>query len=1117
MSVRSFILLGAALIMATVAPRAAQPNILFVLVDDLGWGDLGVFFQQQRAAANDPAEPWHFTPKLDGLANEGIRLTHHYCPAPVCAPSRASLLLGVHQGHANVRDNQFDKGLAANHTLATVLRQAGYATVAIGKWGLQGDGAAPRWEAHPLARGFDDYFGYIRHVDGHEHYPKEGKYRGTKEVYANYTNLTPQLDKCYTADLFTARAKHWITAHAAAQPDRPFFMYLAYDTPHAVIELPTMAYPDGGGLDGGLQWRGVPGAMINTAGGVIDSYYHPDYASRTYDPGDGVRPWPDVYQRYATCVRRLDDCVGDLVQLLKDLRLDDNTLVVFTSDNGNSAESYLAESFRPDFFNGFGPFDGIKRDCWEGGVRVPLIARWPARIPAGRFSRLPSSFPDWLPTFAEMAGLPAPARTDGVSLLPTLTGAGIQRTPTVYVEYFQGGTTPGYDEFARAHRGRRRNQMQVLRDGDFVGVRYDIGGPADDFEIYDVANDPQELRNLGGDPAFAARQQAMQDRVLRLRRPEASAPRPYDAEPVPALAITQAANGVVWQAYEGDFPWVPEFTQLPAAARGTNATPSVEVRATGTPAGLLFTGYLRAPVTGDYTFHLATDTGALLRLHEATLIDADFGHAAGSEVTGDIRLAAGLHPFRLYYRHGAGQGAGLTLEWRGPGFDRQAVPPAAFFIDGVPGPRPPDAQDDQARTPQNQAITIEVLANDGDDGTPEPLQVTHLETPRAGTARVDDAQRVTYTPRSGFLGEDRFRYTISDGDQSAGAEVRVDVFFPDDEYWFPFNQLEGMRTGSAAGNRSISLLGYAGAATPWVAGRFGRGLSLDGATQLGRIEGFPGFLETAPRTVAAWIKTTAGNAPIVGWGPKSPGEKWIFLVHGTGQLRVEIEGGFIVGNTVVNDGRWHHVACTFADDGSPNVTDVKLYVDGEAQTPTQTGSQTVRTGAAGEVLVGSDVQGRHFSGGLDELRLFPRALGPGEVKALAVADHQSAAAWHRRHFGMAPVDWQTDDDGDGAPRLLEYALGGQPWLADAAELALQPEVAGDRLQLRSRRLLNGVHELVYALEISPDLTAWMPERVGALATAPWPGRPDLEEVHYQIERSVTGAAALYVRLRVALL
>src|SRR5699024_9418479 len=156
-----------------------QPNIIFVLVDDMGWGDLGVFYQNQRKKTGDPSKPWHTTPKLDKLAMTGARMPHHYAAAPVCAPSRASLLLGVSQGHANVRDNQFDKVLADNHTMPSILREAGYATAAIGKWGLQSLEKGPNgWPAHPLNRGFDYFLGYMRHVDGHEHYPKEGLYRG---------------------------------------------------------------------------------------------------------------------------------------------------------------------------------------------------------------------------------------------------------------------------------------------------------------------------------------------------------------------------------------------------------------------------------------------------------------------------------------------------------------------------------------------------------------------------------------------------------------------------------------------------------------------------------------------------------------------------------------------------------------------------------------------------------------------------------------------------------------------------------------------------------------------------------------------------------------------------
>ncbi|MBU6400272.1 MAG: sulfatase-like hydrolase/transferase, partial [Verrucomicrobia bacterium] len=170
------------------AQPAPRPNIIFILCDDLGYGDVGVFFQNARARVDDRAEPWMRTPNIDALAAAGVEMRQHYCPAPVCAPSRASLLLGVTQGHANVRNNQFDKALENNHTLASVLKAAGYRTAAIGKWGLQGQGTNPAaWPAFPTKRGFDYFFGYARHKDGHEHYPKEGLYDGPKEVWDGNT------------------------------------------------------------------------------------------------------------------------------------------------------------------------------------------------------------------------------------------------------------------------------------------------------------------------------------------------------------------------------------------------------------------------------------------------------------------------------------------------------------------------------------------------------------------------------------------------------------------------------------------------------------------------------------------------------------------------------------------------------------------------------------------------------------------------------------------------------------------------------------------------------------------------------------------------------------------
>jgi arylsulfatase A-like enzyme len=664
----------------------AQPNIIFVLCDDLGFGDVGVFFQNARAARKDRAEPWHFTPKLDAFAAEGLQLPHHYCPAPVCAPSRASLLLGVHQGHANVRDNQFDKALENNHTLATVLKAAGYKTACIGKWGLQGVGTDPStWPAYPLKRGFDDFYGYVRHRDGHEHYPKEGVYRGSKEVWDNLSEVSAGLDKCYTADLWTARAKKWIVDQRKAAPAQPFFLYLAYDTPHATLELPTVPYPVGAGLTGGLQWKGTPGTMINTATGIVDSCLHPDYADATYDDDrNAATPeiaWPNVAKRYATTVRRIDDAMGDLVQTLKDLGIDDNTLVVFTTDNGISNESYLKEKFDPQFFNSFGPFDGIKRDCWEGGARVGALVRWPGGVPANRVSNLPCQFHDWMPTFVELAGVPAPARSDGVSLVPTLKNLPGQRTPQVYIEYFVNAMTPAFAKFDAVKRGRPRKQMQMIRFGEFVAVRYNAQSHADNFEIYDVVANPKETVNLAA--SNAALQQKVKDTVLQMRRPDATAPRPYDNELVPPLTPSHTTHGVKWKAFAQTFPWLPELTALAPSSSGTAELPDVKVLPRDNDVALLFTGYLEVPADGTYTFHVRADTRAFLRIHEAQIIDADFGYTGGAEKSGAILLKAGKHPFRLSYARGTAGSPALSLDWSGPGVARQPIPATAFLRDGA--------------------------------------------------------------------------------------------------------------------------------------------------------------------------------------------------------------------------------------------------------------------------------------------------------------------------------------------------------------------------------------------------------------------------------------------------
>ncbi len=654
-----------------------QPNVIFILVDDMGWGDVGVFWQNQRKDRNDRSEPWQITPALDELAADGAMLTNHYSAAPVCAPSRASLLLGVSQGHANVRDNQFDKELQDTHTLGSVLRGAGYHTAAIGKWGLQGgDSAArgPDWPAHPSNRGFDYYLGYVRHSDGHEHYPKEGIYRGSKEVWENTTNIAEDLDKSYTADLWTAAAKRYITQQAQSSDDTsPFFLYLAYDTPHAVLELPTQAYPEGGGLRGGLQWTGQPGHMINTASGTVDSYVYPEYSAATWDDDhDPATPevhWPETYQRYASACRRIDDGVRDLVTLLKDLNIYENTLIVFTSDNGPSEEDYLPRDTyirnTPDFFNSFGPFDGIKRDTLEGGVREPTIVSWPARIPGNRVIDEPSAMYDWMATFADAAGIPAPARTDGVSLLPLLTGEVASAEHPVYVEYFQGGATPRYPEFLETHAGRRRNQMQMIRMGDFAGVRYDIQSADDDFDIYNVVTDPQQSDNLAGNPAYLGMQDSMKRAVLQRRRPDPGAPRPYDSALMPAMEPQSLKTGLRWSAYAGAFPWVADVSGLTPSAEGASDLPDLSVM---NHAGMVvYEGAIRVRQDGEYEFVVRGDGPFLLRLHESLLVDGSHGYQPGQQVSATAMLKAGFHPVRIYVLKKTGNEKDLEIQWRGPG------------------------------------------------------------------------------------------------------------------------------------------------------------------------------------------------------------------------------------------------------------------------------------------------------------------------------------------------------------------------------------------------------------------------------------------------------------------
>jgi len=665
------------------SPVKGKPNIIFILVDDQGYGDLGVFYQNQRAALHDNSKPYEISPNLDILAKEGTILTDHYCAAPVCAPSRASLLLGVSQGIANVRDNQFDKAIEDNYNIAFCLKKIGYSTAAIGKWGLEGndkwDVDGYKWPGHPLKRGFDYFFGYMRHSDGHEHYPKNGLYRlywaeKEKEVWQNYKNITPVLDKCYTADLWIAAAKRYIINHLKGRDkNKPFFLYLAFDTPHAVLELPTEKYPAGKGLNGGMKWLGTPGHFINTAEGKVDSYIYPEYAHAVYknDSTGQLIPWPETFKRYATANRRIDDGVGDVRQLLKDLHIDSNTIVIYTSDNGPSIESYLPEKYAPNhptFFSSYGPFDGIKCDNWEGGVRIPTIARWPGHIKAGKIISEPSISYDWAPTFFDIAGIPSPVRMDGVSLKPALTGIGEQQKGLIYIEYFADGNTPDFEQFEPNHRGRIRRQMQLLRLGDYVGVRYDIKSADDNFEIYNVKTDPKEKFNLndhqnvtaGKDiPVFTNHgikeltvkglEDFMKGRVLQVRHSNISATRPYDSALIPQIEIGKVLPGVDWQIYQGNFPWIPNIKNMISVEKGHSANIDVSLAEKENSGILFFNGYIKVPADGMYNFYMATDTKAYLRIHDIEVIDEDFSYSGDLTRQQTLFLKAGLHPFSLYY------------------------------------------------------------------------------------------------------------------------------------------------------------------------------------------------------------------------------------------------------------------------------------------------------------------------------------------------------------------------------------------------------------------------------------------------------------------------------------
>ncbi len=420
----------------TPAAEPLRPNIVLIVADDLGYGDLGSYGQKNIQ-----------TPVLDRMAREGMRFTNHYAGSTVCAPSRCALMTGYHTGHAVVRGNREIKPMGQHPlpdetvTVAEVLEQAGYRTGLIGKWGLGGPGSG----GEPNRQGFDYFFGYLCQRHAHNYYP-EFLFRNTERVPLENVVAEPKREDGagvavkrvqYSADLIAQEALDFIDRNK----DRPFFLVWTATLPHANNEA------------------GDKGMEV------------PDYG--IYADKD----WPEPQKGHAAMITRLDRDVGRLLERLDELGLAERTLVLFTSDNGPHREG----GNDPEFNDSNGPLRGIKRDLYEGGIRVPLIVRWPGKVAAGTVSDHVCAFWDYLPTFAELAGVSAPEGIDGISFAPTLLGEPERQRQHDFL----------YWEF---HEGKA--SKQAVRMGKWKAVR---PSPSEPLELYDLSSDIGEEHNVAAE------------------------------------------------------------------------------------------------------------------------------------------------------------------------------------------------------------------------------------------------------------------------------------------------------------------------------------------------------------------------------------------------------------------------------------------------------------------------------------------------------------------------------------------------------------------------------------------------------------------------------------------
>ena len=447
------------------AAPARPPNIVFIMADDLGYGDVGPYGQTKIR-----------TPRLDRMAREGVRFTRFYAGSTVCAPSRSALMTGQHTGRTYVRGNrEHPEGQEplpdSVTTVADVLKAAGYVTGAFGKWGLGGVNT----EGTPLRHGFDEFYGYYDQRRAHFFYPEYLHRNGEQVPLPNQVREEPNSPGAgpavvrgrYSHDLIVDEALAFIERSRHAR----FFLYLPVTIPHAELQAPEDAYA----------------AYVKDGASIFPET---PFAERHY----GAQAMPRA--TYAAMVSRLDRDVGRILDRLGELGLDRNTLVFFTSDNGPSVEG----GSDPDFFGSRGGLRGAKRDLYEGGIRVPMIAWGPGLVPAGRTSDQLWALWDVLPTLAELAGTQAPAGIDGISMVPSLTGRGTQRQHDhLYWEFHEQGTA------------------QAVRRGRWKGVRRPM--LTGRVELYDLDADPGEQQDIAGrHPDVAAR---LTDLLDRARTPSA--------------------------------------------------------------------------------------------------------------------------------------------------------------------------------------------------------------------------------------------------------------------------------------------------------------------------------------------------------------------------------------------------------------------------------------------------------------------------------------------------------------------------------------------------------------------------------------------------------------------